>query len=143
MTQPQQSQQTQQDLRPLEAVVAKATMEPEFRASLLADPHAALTALGFSLRDDVTVHVYQNDDRTLHVVLPPPDRIKKELDDNELGKVSGGFLGMLFGAGGWGGELFDEMLDGNTQFGTATTITNVNSGNWTLIRIGTINVSSF
>ena len=71
----------------LTKVVAKAWADEAFKARLLADPAATLTAEGLPPPPGLTVNVAENTDEVFHVVLPnkPTD-----LSDAELDRVAGG-----------------------------------------------------
>jgi hypothetical protein len=126
------------ELNKMQAVVANAATDPAFRARLLADPAAALAELGLAPRAGVSIKVVECTEDTLYLTLPPAGWMTGRLDERALDQVSGGFLQFL--GGGWGGELFDEMIDGNL-YGSSSSISNVNSGNWNLITIGSININ--
>src|SRR5258708_3639914 len=70
-------------------MVAKAWRDPAFKAKLMADPHAALKDAGISVPAGVTVTVVENTDTHVHFVLPP--KPTRELSDEALDKVAGGF----------------------------------------------------
>jgi hypothetical protein len=53
-----------------ESVIAKAWADEDFKATLLADPKAALKAQGIDVPDGVTLNVYENTDQVIHLVLP-------------------------------------------------------------------------
>lgn len=64
--------------------------DPEFRAALIADPRAAVSALvGIDLPDVVTVTVHEESLTDLHLVLPAVPS-GAELSDRDLELVSGG-----------------------------------------------------
>jgi hypothetical protein len=69
-------------------VIAKAWRDPAFKAKLLADPHATLTAAGVALPAGLTVRVVENTDKEFHFVLPP--KPTGELSDEALDNVSAG-----------------------------------------------------
>ena len=69
-------------------VLAKAWSDSSFKAQLLADPPAALAALGVAVPAGVTVKVLEDTDSLIHLVLRPPPT--GELSTAELRKVVGG-----------------------------------------------------
>ena len=69
-------------------ILAKAAEDEDFRASLLDDPKAAISAeLGVSIPEGFTVQVHEDDSTTAHFVLPPSDHLTEE----ELALVAGGW----------------------------------------------------
>ena len=84
--------QTAAEMR--KALEAKAASDPEFRAQLIDDPKAAMReALGVNIPDEMDVQVHDQNERSIHLVLPP----KGALNEQELG-VAGGvdLLKLLF-----------------------------------------------
>ncbi|HTB38086.1 MAG TPA: NHLP leader peptide family RiPP precursor [Reyranella sp.] len=71
-------------------VIARAWREPAFKAKLIADPRATLTAAGVSVPGGVTVKVVEDTDTHLHFVLPP--KPTGQLSDEALDKVAAGSL---------------------------------------------------
>jgi hypothetical protein len=69
-------------------VVAKAWSDPSYKAKLLADPRAALTAAGVAVPAGVAIQVVEDTDKVAHLVLPPRPT---ELSEEDLKKVTGGF----------------------------------------------------
>ena len=68
-------------------VLTKAAEDEEFRASLIADPKAAIASeLGTTVPDGFDVVVHEDSATTAHLVLPPTPR----LTDAELAAVAGG-----------------------------------------------------
>jgi hypothetical protein len=51
-------------------IVARAVAEPAYRAALTQNPKDALKRMGVDLPAMVNVHVFQNDPKTFHAVLP-------------------------------------------------------------------------
>jgi hypothetical protein len=76
--------------RGLHKLVAQAWSDPAFKAKLLAQPVAALAAAGVAMPTGVTVKVFENTDKLVHLVLPPPPA-EDELSDEALDKVGGGW----------------------------------------------------
>ena len=76
----------------IEQVLAASATHPELRASLLADPRAALRRFGIELRDGVEIRVVENTPEVLHLALPPaaPPVESDELSDEQLEAASGG-----------------------------------------------------
>lgn len=76
------------------AIETKASEDPAFRAQLIAEPKTAIRdLLDVPIPDSVSVHVHDQDENTVHLVLPP----RAALDETELG-VAGGrsLLELLF-----------------------------------------------
>ena len=68
-------------------LISKATNDSEFRASLVADPKAAVNAeLGVNIPDGVAVSVYEDSATAVHLVLPP----NEELATETLEEIAGG-----------------------------------------------------
>ena len=68
-------------------ILTKATVDGEFRARLIADPKAAISAeTGAAIPDGFAVVVHEDSATTAHLVLPP----SPELTDAELEAVAGG-----------------------------------------------------
>lgn len=70
------------------AMVARSWNDADFRAQLLADPRATLTAGGFHVPDGKHIEVVEDSDTVMHVTLP---QRPSELSDEELDSVAGGF----------------------------------------------------
>ena len=67
-------------------IVAKASEDPEFRARLLADPKATISAeLSINIPENFTVHVHEDNPTTTHMVLPLSDH----LTEDDLAQISG------------------------------------------------------
>ena len=74
-------------------ILSKAEEDAEFRALLIADPKAAISAeIGQSIPDSFDVAVHEDSYTTTHLVLSP----SPQLTEAELAQVSGGTT--------WGGE---------------------------------------
>ena len=72
-------------------ILDKAADDDDFRASLMADPKAAIASeIGTAIPDGFNVAVHEDSATAAHLVLPPSPR----LTDAELAEVSGG--------NGWG-----------------------------------------
>jgi len=79
---------TQEELaKGLSKVVAKAWADEAFKARLLADPAAALTAEGLPPPPGFTVNVVANSDTVLNLVLPQKPQ---DLSDADLDQVAAG-----------------------------------------------------
>ena len=69
-------------------VRSKAVEDPDFRAQLIADPRAAIQkATGVPVPDRFNIHVHEDTERDVHLVLPQSSR---ELSDDELRAAAGG-----------------------------------------------------
>jgi hypothetical protein len=74
-----------------ELLVRKATDDPSFRQQLLANPAATISsALGVRFADDVRIHVVEEDDKNLYLVLPAANN--GQLAEAELAAVVGGII---------------------------------------------------
>ncbi len=70
-----------------ERILSKATEDGDFRAHLIADPKAAISAeIGQTIPDGFDVMVHEESAATAHLVLPP----SPTLTEAELAQVSGG-----------------------------------------------------
>ena len=70
-----------------ERILSKAAADGDFRASLIADPKAAISAeIGQTIPDGFDVAVHEDSATTAHVVLPP----SPQLSEAELETVAGG-----------------------------------------------------
>ena len=80
----------------IEQVLAASATHPDLRASLLADPRAALRQFGIEIREEVEVRAVENTAEVLHLALPPaaPPAASDELSDEQLEAASGGGLTM-------------------------------------------------
>ena len=68
-------------------ILSKAAEDGDFRARLVADPRAAISAeIGANIPDEFSLSVHEDSATTAHLVLPP----SPELTDAELAQVSGG-----------------------------------------------------
>ncbi|TWB70661.1 putative ribosomally synthesized peptide [Nitrospirillum amazonense] len=72
----------------LNQIIAKAWSDDRFRARLLADPAAVLTAEGVDFPAGVTISVVENTATHLNLILPAPPT---DLSDDQLDGVGGGF----------------------------------------------------
>jgi hypothetical protein len=69
----------------------KLATDPDFRAALLADPHAALSALvGMTIPDTVTINVHEQSLTDIHLVIPQQSAPAGELNEEDLELVAGG-----------------------------------------------------
>lgn len=65
--------------------------DPDFRTTLLNDPHAAISGLlGISLPDTVIITVHEESLTDIHLVLPAPTQHGSELAEDDLELVAGG-----------------------------------------------------
>ena len=80
------AQMSRQDIE--SHIINRATADAEFRASLIADPRAALEQeIGLSVPADFTLTVIEETANSMSLVLPPA---QGELSDMELEGVAGG-----------------------------------------------------
>ena len=85
-------------------VLAASATHPDLRASLLADPRAALRQCGIEIREGVEIRAVENTPEVLHLALPPASSPVEsdDLSDDQLAAASGGGLTM--------GPDFDSVL---------------------------------
>lgn len=76
----------------LAKVIAKAWSDDDFHARLLADAAGTLGAEGVDFPEGARVVVLENTDDVVHLVIPAKPR---ELSDEQLDSVAGGFSGGL------------------------------------------------
>ena len=77
-----------------EAILSRAAEDGEFRARLIADPKAAISAeVGTSIPDGFAVVVHEDSATTAHLVLPPSPK----LTEAELHTAAGGHHTGLWG----------------------------------------------
>ena len=68
-------------------IAAKAHEDSEFRARLLENPKAVIASeFNVAIPEHYSVHVYEDDGETAHLVLPTSDH----LTEKELAQVAGG-----------------------------------------------------
>jgi hypothetical protein len=77
------------DMTAFGRAVMRAWSDPAFKAELLADPHAALAAVGVSVPPGVTMKIVENTDTLMHLVLPAKST-GGELSEQALEKVVAG-----------------------------------------------------
>ena len=67
-------------------IIAKAWRDPAFKASLIANPAAALEAEGIVVSSGMTVTVLENTDKHFYLVLPPAhtDELSDEALDEKI-----------------------------------------------------------
>ena len=84
---------TAMELRDL--VVSKAGSDKTFRSLLVENPRVAVSeATGVDVPDSINLHVHEQSETDLHLILPPTSRLSlDEMDD-------------IAGAGLWGGNPF-------------------------------------
>ena len=71
----------------LQHIVEKSALDSGFRAQLLADPSATISAeLGITIPESMTIKVHESDMQTVHIALPPDPNITEE----QLEAVSAG-----------------------------------------------------
>lgn len=76
-----------------EQILTRASEDSEFRARLIADPKATISAeTGISIPDGFDVAVHEDSATTAHLVLPP----SSELTEAELKEVAGGVAVPLY-----------------------------------------------
>ena len=74
-------------------ILSRAAEDGEFRARLIADPKAAISAeTGTTLPEGFDVVVHEDSAATAHLVLPP----SPTLTDAELAKASGGIAMIIW-----------------------------------------------
>jgi len=75
---------------PMARIIAKAWADDTFKAALIADPAATLTAEGIDVPAGVTLKVVENTDTQVHIILPPcPEgEMSEEQLDGVVGSVT-------------------------------------------------------
>jgi len=68
----------------LDAVAAKAAVDPDYRQNLLDNPEDVLRSEGLTVGDDVKVVIHEQSDTEVHFVLAPPEWLERELDLDEV-----------------------------------------------------------
>ena len=78
----------------IEQLLAASASHPDLRASLLADPRAALRHFGIEIREGVEIRVVENTPEVLHLTLPPASSSadSDNLSDEQLEAANGGGL---------------------------------------------------
>ncbi len=72
-------------------ILAKASEDDDFRASLLKDPAGTVAAeLGIDVPTELTINVHEDSSGVVNLVLPP----RSELSEDELGQAAGGTIGV-------------------------------------------------
>jgi len=71
--------------------IARAWTDPDYRARLMTDPHAALTEAGVAIPAGATIKVTEDTADTRHIVLPVAPGNVNNLSSEELEKVAGGY----------------------------------------------------
>ncbi len=74
-------------------LVERAMVEPEFRRRLLSEPAELLRELGLPIGETVRIRVLEEEKKSFFIVLPRVLRDLEELDESDLGSVSGGGSG--------------------------------------------------
>lgn len=69
-------------------IVAKAWTDESFKQRLLSDTAAVLKAEGVAIAEGTAVHMVENTDQVIHVILPA--KPAGTLSDEQLGQVAGG-----------------------------------------------------
>ena len=70
-------------------LLAKAWTDPAFKARLLADPNGTVTAMGIKLPPGRKLHIIENTDSDVYMVLPRAPK-GTELSDEALDQAVGG-----------------------------------------------------
>ena len=96
-------------------IVATAWKDESFKKRLLANPAAIFKEQGLEMPAGMQIHVVENTDEVLHLILPARPR-EAELNDDELTGVSGGRLdvGMVIGLAkvfGWSNKQRTDIFD--------------------------------
>jgi hypothetical protein len=71
-------------------LIEKSLIDADFRARLIADPRAALGALGLPIGPEVKIHVFVEEPGDFSIVLPRVLRDSEELAPEELETIAGG-----------------------------------------------------
>ena len=73
----------------IQAIIAKAWSDDAFKQQLIHDPKQTLADEGIELPKDKTITVLADTDQVAHLIIP---RKQEDLDDQQLGQTSAGFL---------------------------------------------------
>lgn len=74
----------------IDDLALRSATDETFRAALIADPRAALTAEGVDLPEAVTVRVVESTPDHIRIAIPPALNDDVELDEEALAGVAGG-----------------------------------------------------
>ncbi|UKO95894.1 NHLP leader peptide family RiPP precursor [Nostoc sp. UHCC 0870] len=74
-------------------IATKAWQDPAFRQELLSNPRAVIAReLGTTLPDNLQVHVCEENDNNVYLVIPPVPSVEEELSEEALEQVAGGYV---------------------------------------------------
>ena len=79
----------------IQQIIARCWVDQGFKQQLLTDPVQILNAEGVVVPEGASVHIFENTDQLLHLVIPQPPAT---LSDGELGRVAGGVFPTLVNA---------------------------------------------
>lgn len=88
---PDFSQMTRREIE--DYLVERAMVEPDFRRRLIGDAAAVLREIGIPIGPDVKIRVLEEEEKSFFIVIPRVLRELQELDESDLGEVSGGTSG--------------------------------------------------
>jgi hypothetical protein len=71
-------------------LLTRSATDPEFRAALLADPRAALSAEGVAVPAEIAIRVVESGPGEMVLALPPAVADDEELSEDALAAASGG-----------------------------------------------------
>ena len=64
--------------------------DADLKMRFQSNPTEVLAEYGMEVPEDITVHVVENNDNTIHITLPPAPKDHHELSDVELESAAGG-----------------------------------------------------
>ncbi|MBD2207937.1 NHLP leader peptide family natural product precursor [Calothrix sp. FACHB-1219] len=74
-------------------IAAKTWQDATFRQELLSNPKAAIAKeLGTTMPDNLQIHVFEEDNNNIYLVIPPVPGVEEELSDEALEQVAGGYV---------------------------------------------------
>jgi hypothetical protein len=75
------------------SIATKAWQDAAFRQELLSNPRAVIAReLGTTLPSNLQIHVFEEDNNNLYVVIPPVPSVDEELSEEALEQVAGGYI---------------------------------------------------
>ncbi|MCF4965695.1 NHLP leader peptide family RiPP precursor [Nostoc sp. CMAA1605] len=74
-------------------IAAKAWQDAAFRKELLSNPKAVIAReLGTTLPSNLQIHVFEEDNNNIYLVIPPVPSVDEELSEEALEQVAGGYI---------------------------------------------------
>jgi hypothetical protein len=74
-------------------IATKAWQDAAFRQELLSNPRSVIAReLGTTLPENLQVHVFEENDNNIYLVIPPVPSVDEELSEEALEQVAGGYI---------------------------------------------------